>query len=436
LTQLEETLQQVRMVDTHEHQLSEQAWQTQTSILEALFQNYVLSDLMAAGASPAAIRRLVDWRDPDIAGRFAGVAPFWELVRHTGYGEAVALTAKLIYGIEEISAISLLQAANRHARLQQNGERLRLLRDEAGLDHVQIDDMRWGVTPDASAPEYFLMDMSWRDFSQGTFDLAALEQQTGVAVADLDDLRAAFAALFARHGPHAVAIKTQHAYGRTLKWEERSDAEVAPVFARYVKNPKSLLASERELLGDWCLARGVELATEYELPIKIHTGYYAGNNCMITTRIAPGQLAPLLARYPKARFVLMHASYPYGGELIALVKHFSNAWADLCWAWSIDPYSTCDFVRSFLHAAPLNKLLGFGGDNSWPTCTVGYAAQARLWLGRALQAEIDVGALTERQAIAVAERILRTNALDLFPVERAQQAMRSACNQGAAHDAT
>ena len=31
----------------------------------------------------------------------------------------------------------------------------------------------------------------------------------------------------------------------------------------------------RLCLGDWCLARGVELASAYQLPIKLHTGYLA-----------------------------------------------------------------------------------------------------------------------------------------------------------------
>ncbi len=56
---------------------------------------------------------------------------------------------------------------------------------------------------------------------------------------------------------------------------------------------------------------------------------------MVTDRIRPGHLCPLLIEYPDTRFVLMHIGYPYASELIALAKHFPNTWADLCWAWSI-----------------------------------------------------------------------------------------------------
>jgi hypothetical protein len=37
-----------------------------------------------------------------------------------------------------------------------------------------------------------------------------------------------------------------------------------------------------------------------------------------------------------------------------MAKHYPNVWVDLCWAWSIDPYSSTEFVRRFLHAVPSN----------------------------------------------------------------------------------
>jgi len=162
-------------------------------------------------------------------------------------------------------------------------------------------------------------------------------------------------------------------------------------------------------LGDWCWARGVELAIEHNLPFKIHTGYYAGYGRMVTDRIRAGHLCGLLARYPEARFVLMHISYPYEHEIIALAKHFPNAYIDLCWAWSINPYNACNFVRSMIHAVPIHKVFGFGGDCVWPNAAVAYATQARQWLNRALQGEINDGLLTESQAIGIAWRLMRAN---------------------------
>jgi predicted TIM-barrel fold metal-dependent hydrolase len=158
----------------------------------------------------------------------------------------------------------------------------------------------------------------------------------------------------------------------------------------------------------------VELSIEHNLPFKIHTGYYAGNHRMPVERIKPGHLCGLLARYPEARFVLMHIAYPYDPELAAIAKHYRNVWVDLCWAWSIDPYTSGNFVRRFIHTVPINKLFVFGGDTQWASASVAYAEQARTWLTRALQAEVDEGLLSEAQAIQVASRIMRENQLDCF----------------------
>ena len=69
-----------------------------------------------------------------------------------------------------------------------------------------------------------------------------------------------------------------------------------------------------------------------------------------------------------------------------------------------------------IHAVPANKLFAFGGDTCWPAAAVAYAAQARPWLTRALQAEVDERLLAEREAIALATRLMRTNQLECFDI--------------------
>jgi hypothetical protein len=120
----------------------------------------------------------------------------------------------------------------------------------------------------------------------------------------------------------------------------------------------------------------------------------------------------------------MHISYPYDAEVLAIAKHFPNAYVDLCWAWSIDPATSSDFVRRFLHAAPINKLFGFGDDTRSPTTAYGYAVQMRRWLSRTLQAEVTDGFLTTAQAKDVATMLLRGNQEACFAIERTQRAVR------------
>lgn len=420
-------IQTTPLCDTHEHLRKEREYvETGPDLLQSLFENYVTADLIVAGASQAALDALVDASNPDLRARFEGIRPAWERVRHTGYGEAVRIIAREVYGIEEISAGALESAQEKHDALRRPGERLRLLRDQANLDHVQVDDFVRPCRIDESGPDFFFYDISWVAFANGTPDLEPLARETGVEVHDLASLRRAMEVTFEQNARVAIAIKSQHAYNRTLQWRERTDREAAQALAAYLHNPAEMSEADRLCLGDWSLARGVELGIEYDLPFKIHTGYYAGHSRMPVDYIRAGNLCPLLAKYLDARFVLMHIAYPYSDELVALAKHYPNVYVDLCWAWSIDPYSTGDFVRRCIHAVPANKLFVFGGDTGWPTAAVAYAHQARTWLNRTLQAEVDEGFLTTADAIELATRLMRENQYDCFRVAAKKQSVQEA----------
>ena len=415
-TDLTQHIQSIRLVDTHEHMKREVEWvENGPDILQDLFGNYVPADLVTAGASPEAMRNLMD-ASQDVASRFDGIRDAWEATQFTGYGEAVSLIAKHIYGLDELTGDGLA-GANNLTGLRTPGKRYHILHDLANLDHIQTDDFSWQCTPDTSGPDFFLYDLSWATFCNGQVDPSAIHAETGVDVNDLTSLKTAMAAIFDKHAPCAIAVKSQHAYNRTLDWIERSDAEAATALNAVLTKPAAAVDEATRLcLGDWCWARGVELTIEHNLPFKIHTGYYAGNDRMPVRRIPAGNMCALFARYLDAKFVLMHIAYPYNDELVALAKHYRNIWVDFCWAWSIDPYSSRDFLRRCIHAVPSNKLFAFGGDTGWPTSAMAYAIQARNEIRRALEAEIADGYLSEKQAMAFATRIMHTNQYDCFDI--------------------
>ena len=416
-TDLAHHIQSIRLVDTHEHMRRENDWvENGPDILQDLFGNYVPADLVTAGASPEAMRDLMD-ASKEIPARFEGIREAWEATQFTGYGEAVSLIAKHIYGLDELTGDGL--ASVDHLKtLRTPGKRYHILHDIANLDHIQTDDFSWPCTPDASGPDFFLYDLSWATFCNGQVDPSAIHAETGVEVSDLASLKRGMEAIFAKHAACAIAVKSQHAYNRTLNWSERNDAEASDALSTVLTQPASEIDEATRLcLGDWCWARGVELTIEHNLPFKIHTGYYAGNDRMPVRRIPAGNMCALFARYLDAKFVLMHIAYPYNDELVALAKHYRNIWVDFCWAWSIDPYSSRDFLRRCIHAVPSNKLFAFGGDTGWPTSAMAYAIQARNEIRRALAAEIADGYMTEKQAMAFATRIMNTNQYACFDID-------------------
>ena len=429
-TNLSEHIEQTALCDTHEHLRREPDWiDDGPDVLQDLFGNYVPADLITAGASQEALRRLTDASDPDLAGRFEGVRAAWEATQYTGYGEAVRRIVTDVYGFDELTPDVLAPAQEKLTELRTPGGRYNLLREVANLDHIQTDDSSWPCDPDESGPDFFLYDLSWAGFCSGQIDQEAIAEDTGIAVVDLDSLQKAMEVIFEKHAPCAIAVKAQHAYNRTLNWQARARGDVERALYATLSSNNNVSESMRLCLGDWCWARGVELTIEHNLPFKIHTGYYAGNNRMPVDRIKAGNLCALLARYLDARFVLMHIAYPYSDELIALTKHYKNVWADLCWAWSINPYASSDFVRRFIHGAPINKLFVFGGDTRWPTSAAAYAFQTRFWLDKTLEAEVEEGYLNESQAMHIASRVMYDNQYECFDLEGTRNAIYRAMGE-------
>ena len=427
MTDLAEYIRTAPLANTHDHQRPESDFVARPlDVLQQLFDGgYISADLISAGAAPDDVQRLLDPQAGDIRRRFLAVADAWEACRFTGYGEAVRTLARDVFGIDELTPDALEAAQARQQQPPPAGERLRILRDMAGLTHTQVDDFVARCAPDPSGPDFFLPDLSWLGPCSGAPDLAALLADTGVTVTDLPSLRQACEATFARFAPLAIAVKAQHAYVRTLAWQPRSDADAAAALQKLLAN-RDYGEADRLCLGDWCWARGVELASEHGLPFKLHTGYHAGHSGMQMEWIRPALLSPLLKAHPQARFVLMHAGYPYGHELLALAKHYPNVHIDLCWAWSLDPYTTADFVRRAIHSVPANKVFAFGGDSGWPYATLSYAAQARHWLHEALAAEVRDGYLGERDALALAARLMHGNASVCFDITGRQANLRAA----------
>ena len=427
MTDLAHHIQTTPLVDTHEHLYTEARYvEDGPDVLEDLFaKNYIVADLVVAGATPEAAERLRDSHDPDLEARWDGVKDAWQHCQHTGYGQAVRLIARHVYGMDEITLPALMAAHERNLQIRRPGERLRILQQEGNLDHVQIDDLVWECLPDESGPDFFLYDLSWRTFCSGEIDVARIYDALGIEVKNIASLREAMAAIFDRWGPCAIAVKSQHAYDRTLLWQERTDTDADRVLQKSLSG-QAITPDEKLCLGDWCLSRGVELSIQHNLPFKLHTGYYCRINRLLMDRIRPGHLCTLLIRYPEARFVLMHAGYPYTDETLAVAKHFPNVYVDMCWAWSIDPLAARDFVRRLIHTVPTNKLFAFGGDTLWPNAAVAYARQTREWLTRALQAEIDDGHLTEREAITLASRFMHLNQKDCFDLDGTRAAIHAA----------
>ncbi|ATU95091.1 amidohydrolase family protein [Phyllobacterium zundukense] len=415
------------LCSTHEHTEIDSFYQeARHDILTHLFDNYVIHDLYSAGATSQSIEALLDVSNPDIGSRFSAVETAWQHIKMGGFAEAVRLAAFELFEIENITSESLKKASAGTNLVGGPGERLRLLRDVANLDHVQVDPGRRPLPLEMIGQTFFHYDLNVFDLCNGTPELSELTEITGEEVDSLRTLALSIEKLLEGSHKYVVALKSQHAYKRTLEWTERSDDEAASALTSWLRLGANISEADRLCLGDWCTSYVAKLAAKYNLPFKLHTGLYGGNNFMDLKYIPAGSLSRLVSRHPDTRFLLMHIAYPYSDELIAMAKHYNNVAVDMCWAWSINPIHATDFVQRFIHGAPVNKLFIFGGDALTPAATVGYALQARRWLTRCLRREVTEGFLSEKSGVDLAGFLMMDNPKDYFDVAAKSAALLAA----------
>ena len=407
---------QMPIYDTHEHLITPAEYGANPpDIIAALFglNAYIQHDLISAGCSYATLEAFLDASNPDIAARWQLVAPYWADCAQTGYAEAVRLSAQILYDIDVLSAEALVVAQPRQLTYTQPGQYQYLLEQVANLATIQIDAFTWEAPAGAGDSRVYQYDINVCNMVNGSIDLAELARDVGFAISSLADYARAIQHVITTNAPQACAIKTQHAYDRTLAWQLPDEAAVVSVFEKKMRGAH-LGELEACMIGDWALDQIARQAAHLHIPIKIHTGHFAGNRIMPIDWVRPGQLSGLIKHHPDTTFVLMHIGYPYQHELLSMAKHYANVYVDLCWAWGINPRASSEFVRQWIHSVPINKLFGFGGDAFLPTQTVGFAAQTRQWLTRTLSAEVAEGYLSEAAAIRIAQQLLHDNQHRLF----------------------
>ena len=179
---------------------------------------------------------------------------------------------------------------------------------------------------------------------------------------NLDDWHQVIDWWYEWYGPRSVAIKVSSAYSRNIDFVRTPKEEVARFSAGRFQEES--LNRGKEKAGGPLFWYAVDKATELNLPVKIHTGYYAGAGYMPLNRLGgnPGAACDLCRESPDTKFVFFHIAYPYYEDMLAVAKQYPNSIMDMCWAWIVNPLAAKDFLKKFILTVPVNKITCFGGD--------------------------------------------------------------------------
>jgi len=410
-----------QLVDSHEHlpdeseRLSANPPLNRVNDWSILFSHYLDSDLIAAGMSRQDMDRfLSDQLEP--MDKWPLIEPYWPSVRNTGYGQATAIAIAELYDIQHLTAGAIPELQKRFEQTLKPGLYEHVLREKANIHSCQVNSLTDNIFTETESPQLLMQDMRIDGFFSW-LPIHEFSDRSGIAVHDINDWYRVINYYFSKYGTMAVGVKSSQAYGRNIDYEEVSVEVAAPLFEKVLVQDQ-LEPGEKKQLEDHLFWYCVEKCNEYHLPVKLHTGYYAGDNNMPLSRVAgnAAAAADLCRRSPGTRFVFFHICYPYYEDLLAVAKQYSNAIVDMCWAWIINPVAAKDFLKKFLVTVPSNKLLTFGGDYIPVEPVLGHAVLARHGIAESLSELVEEGWISLDDALQLTDPIMHLNAKTIFDI--------------------
>jgi len=364
----------------------------------------------------------------------ARLTALWPKIRATGYGRAVILGCRELFGLkyapENWPAITeALRASFRDKTAAQ--VYAHYLHDVAQNRWTLHDGRFWVIPGDVWKGEGYPDSYRFAFRIDELFDpvdatpIDALERYTDRSIHILDDLAAALNAAIDKCQASGLlaALKVGMAYRRDLvvSHPTRHEAELAfnRIRSRALfwdgvqQNTGAVGAAASRALGDYMVHCLIQRADADNLPVQIHTGYLAGNWGSLNGTKA-SHLIPIFHKYRRVRFDLFHASWPWMSELGAIAKNYPNVWPDMCWAWTMNPTESARGLSEWLDGVPFNKIFAYGADTLLPWCNAGYSLQAKLGIARVLEEKIASGCYGERTAEEIADHIMLKNGEEFF----------------------
>lgn len=411
------------IVDCHDH--TGEAGPKQEDALQAVFSGYFPSDLESAGGDRA-MQALNDC-NASLQKRWRVLGPVFERTKHTGYARVTRLVLKEFYGEDSLSLAAL-------KRIQ---DRLQDYSDTTLFDRI-LDKAKIVARLEDSWPDVRkVLDGSLKMSPRGRLMIGLPgyhgignhdHVQNNVAplgrrVTSLGDYVEACREIFVGFRKYgAVGFKDQSAYTRTLAYGNPTMAEAEEVFNWFMSDPRRNAAYPDQIkpLSDFLFHQFMRMARDMDLPVQIHTGHMAGirNDIAKTNAV---QLIPVLELHRDVRFDLFHANWPYGGELLYLVKNFPNVSMDFCWANIIDPIYCQSLMKQALSSVPHGKVHGYGSDfGGNPDRAWAHAHIARDNIAIALSDMVEMQYLGLDEAKDVARAWLFENANEFFRLKLRQ----------------
>jgi len=413
------------IIDTHEHlEMEEERLERKNIDFTYLFKHYAYDDLVSASHSMGLVSVMFG-HNFSLEDRWQLFKPFFNATRNTGYMRASLLAANDLFGISDLNDETYRELTEKIRAANKPGWYKYVLKDRAKIE-LSIQDVG-----DRQFDRNFYRHVVRFDKFISVFTINEIKNiglSYGIQVNTLEDYLTALRKAFRRGiDNHMVGVKSALAYDRILKYDNVTKEKAQAVFEQLVARDEKQGRIDFQTvkpLQDYMMHCVLDLAEEFNMPVQIHTGLHAGNGNYITNS-NPTHLTNLFFEYPNVNFCLFHSAYPYGGELSVLAKNFPNVFIDMCWSDIISPSYSIRYLNEWLETVPANKIMAFGGDYMIVEGVYAHSVMARRIVAKVLIDKVASGYFSEKEAVDIARRILRENAMEIFRLKGKSRSLAS-----------
>lgn len=403
----------IQLVDTHEH-LGDEFISNQRSTLDFMFllTLYADDDIKSAGMGKSEFAELLTDKYT-IPEKWKRIKPYWEASKNTAYNRVVLLAIDQLYGIKDLNETTVVTLSEKLRNSYDGKWYDYVLKERAKIKYIiQDGGSRRLKNPIFRYVEKF--DQFIRIHSKQ--EVATLGEKHKLKITNLDSyvlvLQKAFQEAIDRG---IIGVKSALAYHRILKYDNIPKPIADSVFTNLMSSEREFTFEEVKPFQDYIMHQLIQLVGKHDIPFQFHTGLQSGDGNSIDNA-NPSHMANLFLEYRDVKFVLFHASYPFGGIVSTQAKSFRNVYIDMCWSAVISPSYSERYLHEWLETVPSNKIMAFGGDYHNVESTFGHSLMARAIVANVLVEKVRTGYLTEIESLEIAQRLFYDNARQLYKI--------------------
>lgn len=431
---LEIALAGLPWIDPHTHM--DAAHLAARGLDDILLYHMAVSDLYAAGC-PSGGRVPEDRAEAEAQRRVVEALPYLPKTRNTAMAWGTRIILEDLYdwhesvtaeNWERLDALVRERAADpawpreilRRAGIVRTGTELWRGRDGSADDLFQYSlewaffaRTQWGQ-PDIPL---FELERTWNETEPGVPIPVTFDRQTAPPLAktirSVEDVHEAVAHYCASI-PYGRVMATAQHISTDIVYGDRGEAEMAAALRSRAKAGDA----ERDVYASYILhrflgeleKRGEQIVFQFSLGAEPLPYESAGRLSQRTI----GQVAELVARYPRLRFMCFLASRHGNQSLCTLARELPNFSLAGYWWHNFFPGAIRQVMEERLDMLPLNKQIGFFSDAYCADWAYAKAVLVRKQMAQVLAQKIESGQYTEEEALGIARAIVHDSASELL----------------------